>query len=347
MTNRIEIPGVLFEARASRHSKCMLVLDGGRLDVKGPGGTIASNLKVASVQGSKDIYFKCGLYFRSDSEFPQELVRSVTGRAKRFTLWLEAPSAARMLVMVGLLAAFAITVRAATESIGTVVAVVFPKHWEQAIGQETYRTAETLFFEESRIPVQDQRRLQSSAQDMALSASLASNPDIIFHRSDWFGANAIAFAGGPVVVTDSLVEHLDEEEVLAVIAHEFVHVEERHSLKQMAEILGALAIAAIYFSADETLVDALAAIAVNNLGMQSSRMFERQADLGALDVLAADGRDQEKLVSALEKLALQACADESADLQQCIEEDGMSWFSTHPSWPERLEYLTGRIEGRI
>ena len=74
---------------------------------------------------------------------------------------------------------------------------------------------------------------------MGLRAMLPNH--IPLWRSEFFGANAFAFPGGPIVVTDDLVKLLDNDYLtLAVIAHELAHIDQRHSLHQIMEIIGTL-----------------------------------------------------------------------------------------------------------
>ena len=204
--------------------------------------------------------------------------------------------------------------------------------------------ARDLFLDESQVPTQTQNRLRAKSRAMAHRANLEFEPEILFHKGNSLGANAVVFAGGPIVVTDELVNIMEEDQLLAIIAHEFAHVKERHHLQQLVELMGLLALATIFFSSDETIVDALTVLAVNNMGLKKSREFEMEADFGALEILAANELDRRSLIGALEILALHSCDDKSAGLAQCVQDDGTSWFSTHPGWNERMEYLSDHVD---
>ena len=70
------------------------------------------------------------------------------------------------------------------------------------------------------------------------------------------GANALAFPGGPVVVTDELVLLLQQDDlILSVIAHEFAHIQERHSLQHIVEMIGIGAMTSVMLGANDTLLE--------------------------------------------------------------------------------------------
>ena len=61
-----------------------------------------------------------------------------------------------------------------------------------------------------------------------------------------------------------------------MIAHEFAHVQQKHLLQQIVEIIGLAAIASVVFGADETLIEEASAVGLN-LASKKSRSFEMEA----------------------------------------------------------------------
>ena len=97
------------------------------------------------------------------------------------------------------------------------------------------------------------------------------------------GANAFALPGGIMVVTDELVKLAkNDDEIIAVLAHELGHIKQRHALRQSLQgVLAGLILASITGDVS-SVASSLPAVLIQ---MQYSREHELQADNFALDAL--------------------------------------------------------------
>ena len=155
-------------------------------------------------------------------------------------------------------------------------------------------------------------------------------PAVVFRNAPKIGANAFAFPGGPIVVTDRLVNVVgSDDRILAVMAHELGHVEERHAVRQILRAAGLLILFSTILGADEVVVEELSAFALSLGTSGYSREFESAADDYAVRLLSDAGHSPEAFIAALESLAAEC-------KPQCEEE---SWFSTHPSIETRIKAL--------
>jgi predicted Zn-dependent protease len=145
------------------------------------------------------------------------------------------------------------------------------------------------------------------------------------------GANAVAFPGGPVVITDALVALAPSDAALAgVMAHELAHVRERHGLRQAARAGSVLLMVALVFGDAGSMIDQLAAAFGLVVANAYSRDFEREADQIAAGILRGLGIPTEDLARLLERLGMG-------------EAEGLGWLGTHPEGAERARELrTGR-----
>jgi predicted Zn-dependent protease len=125
-----------------------------------------------------------------------------------------------------------------------------------------------------------------------------------FYASGVFGANAFAFPGGTIVVTDDLVNMAaSTEEVLAVLAHEIGHQEGRHLLKGvLQQSVVAVVITAITSDAS-SLSAAVTGLPVVLVQMKYSRKFEAAADDFAFDLLKRKGYSPAAFATMMERLA--------------------------------------------
>ena len=170
------------------------------------------------------------------------------------------------------------------------------------------------------------------------------------YRYRWFVArdpsiNAFAIPGGTIVVHSGLIEAAKTPEQLAgVLAHEIQHVEQRHSLRAMAQSLGMLAALGVVFGD----VSGIAQIAASLSQLSYSRDAEREADTEGLANMKAARIAPQGMVEIFETLAKEseglappamlsshpATAERIARIQSAIAESG-SW-PTEPlalDWP--------------
>ena len=127
--------------------------------------------------------------------------------------------------------------------------------------------------------------------------------------------------------------------ILAVVAHEFAHIQERHSLQQIIEVIGISAVASVVLGSDDTFMEEASVVGINLWANKNSRGFEK-ADLLAQQYLKKAGFAKSTIAIAIQKLTEHYCSKTAVQkVQHCIEQTDSGWLSTHP-FPERLEYLT-------
>lgn len=147
-------------------------------------------------------------------------------------------------------------------------------------------------------------------------------------RGDPGFVNALALPGGTVYVFDGLVRCLDDDEVMAVLAHELAHVRQRHAVRGLLRDAGGVALASVVFG-DWSSVVGGAAAGIGSLAY--SRDAEREADAMALKTLTAIGTPRAALARAFAKLG------------HCVPgaSEPPAIFSTHPPTDERIEAAGG------
>jgi len=156
------------------------------------------------------------------------------------------------------------------------------------------------------------------------------------------GVNAFATPGGNVFITRGLLLRMrDEAELAGVLAHEISHVLEKHALKTMKKG-AAVGLAGDVLShyaerkdkGDYTkLVNASTELYTRGLDKDD----EFAADRDGVVIAARAGYDPYGLASVLQTLASINPKDDAVALM----------FKTHPDSGERLEKLTGLMDGRL
>ena len=301
---------------------------------------VCENVEVESIQSRKDIYLSNGFLFTLLEPLTKEQENCHLNKFQKAVHWLEIFSLKRAIILSVALLLGLILLRVMLTSTTQLAVTIFPKKWEETIGQNTYKTLTNIMLNETKLSSDRISKLREETAKMVSSNDLRGS-EIFFHRSQLLGPNALAFPGGPIVVTDELVELLvDDDLLLAVIAHELAHIEQRHSLIQIFEIVGIATIASAILGSNNTLIEEASVVALDLWASKKSREFEKEADLIALEYLVNSGLEKKSFGRVIEKLTHHICSVNSKiNLNDCIEREGGSWFSSHPSGAERLKYL--------
>lgn len=211
------------------------------------------------------------------------------------------------------------------------IAFSLPNDVDQMLGQGTLETLDKIIFTESTAQPEVQQRLAQRFEQMKASIDGAQNYQLLFRHGNKIGANAFALPSGIVVVTDELVELSENDnEVVAVLAHEIGHLEYRHSIRMVLQN-SAIAVLVSTITGDpfstSSLVVALPTILAN---ASYSREFEIEADDYAYQYLQENNIPLTSFASMLEKITEVEQEGES--------EDGIeSYLSSHPATGDRTK----------
>ena len=224
---------------------------------------------------------------------------------------------------------------------------VTPRSVDQRIGESALDSIGPQLFQASRVPPARQRQLQLAFQRLIerTQARGAWPPErshapvkLVFKRSR-IGPNALAFPDGTIVLTDELIDLLPGQDavLLGVLAHEWGHVQHRHTMRLLLQT-GALSAMASAALGDFSQVAVALPALLGQLGY--SRDMEREADETAIAVLKANGIPPRVMVTLFEQLR-QAQGPADAEPSHDGTVPGIS-FSSHPSDAERMaRFLEG------
>jgi Zn-dependent protease with chaperone function len=258
-----------------------------------------------------------------DRAVPDSVAHSAANAVHRFeSRWVYA-IAALFLVIVGIVG----FLRYALPPIAAQIALLVPTDVEEAIGAEVLGHLDTDYFDDSRLSQSRQSEIRSIFNQLVENVDLDYRYQLNFRSG--VGPNAFALPGGQVVVTDEFVELAhNNEEILAVLAHEVGHVEGQHVLRRLIKYAASVVVLVTVLD-DVTAISGLAISApAFMMSMQHSRSHETDADRFAVNYMNAHGRDPMALASILTRL--------TGD----ISEDSLSnYFLTHPGLERRIENI--------
>lgn len=147
--------------------------------------------------------------------------------------------------------------------------------------------------------------------------------------------NAFATPGGHLYVYSGLLIAAENEaEVAGVLSHEAGHVVGRHSARQMVNVFGLNAVAALALGENPGLLQQLAGQIVGTGALLAhGRGSEHEADVYGVRYASGAGYDPKGIASFFQKLK----AKEGKTPQL------MTWLSTHPATSDRIKNINAYI----
>ena len=213
------------------------------------------------------------------------------------------------------------------------VASMMPPTIERHIGDRLLGSLDQGWLQGSEV---DRGRRAAIAERFAIAAGKAA-PGVAYALTfravgGIGGVNAFALPGGIIVLQDGLVQSADDDQVIAVLAHELGHVSAKHGTRHLLQSAGFGALTRLlwgdFAGSATSLPIALGVLAY-------SRDFEREADDFAVGFLRANRMSLEPLIGFLEQ-------QEKNDATMAARVPTIA--STHPSTRERIEHLRRESE---
>lgn len=161
-----------------------------------------------------------------------------------------------------------------------------------------------------------------------------------FKVYDVVDINAFACPDGSVRVFSSLMDIMDDDELMGIIGHEIGHVMKHHSKNAFKnELLTGALIDAVGATSSKVakLTDSqLGKLGTSLISAKYSKKQENEADDCGYDFLVAHGRNPWGMVKAFEKFqAIENSSSQKASYLQKM-------FSSHPETKARIERMTKR-----
>lgn len=178
------------------------------------------------------------------------------------------------------------------------VAEQIPHEAERSLGDEAYKSlVKDLPRDEARTQALRHFFAQlkiSNAQPIEL---------VVVNDSVNHTVNAFALPGGRIVVYKDILAAMEGyDELAALLAHEYAHVEKRHTMRSVMRSLSNYVLLTILVS-DMNAVSAMLVDQLQNLrSLSYTRGLEKEADLRGLEILQANGVDADGMVRLFERL---------------------------------------------
>lgn len=208
-------------------------------------------------------------------------------------------------------------------------AQMVPIEWERQAGTQTMAVLEEMGFGPTQLPAERQAQLREQFQRFV--SGLPEIRDYRLEFRSWMGPNAFALPGGTVVFTDDIVKLCaDDDEFLAVLAHEIGHLEHRHIMRTVMRGASVAVLTAVVFGDVGSASSVIVAVPTTLVYSAYSREFERDADAYAFAELRRRGKSPRAFAAVMRKL------DDAVTPATDDEGESWSYLSSHPDTLERI-----------
>ncbi|MGH7470704.1 MAG: M48 family metallopeptidase [Longimicrobiales bacterium] len=241
--------------------------------------------------------------------------------------WAERRKFAILLAAAATLAFIAGLLHFGIPALAQVVAARTPPVIERQITNQAVALLERMYLEPSRLP--QSRRSELQAAFARLMAGEPRHEEMQLQMvAGSIGPNAFTLPDGRIFVSDELVAFAqNDEELLAVLAHEAGHHRHRHGMRNALESSIVFLATGVLFG-DVSGSSVAVAIPATLLSSGFSRGHEREADAYAFDLLKRRGYSPLAFAHIMTRLMERDPVPDQSKV--------MGYLSTHPPSPERI-----------
>ena len=251
------------------------------------------------------------------------------GRVEAFADWLER----RRMAVLGSAAAMVLGVWAFFQLglpwMANELAPLVPPAMERTISKQALALLDAGQLKPSNLPAERREALRLRFHEITRGLPRADGLRLDFRDARLLGPNAFVLPDGQVVMTDQLVALAeDDDELLAVLAHEAGHHEHRHGMRRALESSAVVVVAGFLFGDLSGTASLSVSIPVLLLESGFSRQHEREADRFAFALLERNGISPDAFARVMERLS---------EHHGGGEDGALGYLSSHPPDGERIE----------
>lgn len=204
-----------------------------------------------------------------------------------------------------------------------------PMEMQQQFGEQALESLDENVFTRSRLHPETRQHLTRLFHTMTTGLALQQNYRLEFRSSRKLGANALAFPGGIIVITDALVKLADNDQQLtAILAHEIGHVVYQHNMRTVFQNSITALLMITLFGDISSITSLSATLPTILVQSRYSRQFESEADRYSLDYLKNANIPAEQFAVILERLGKQQAGSSKFD-----------YLSSHPAINKRIKMI--------
>lgn len=234
-----------------------------------------------------------------------------------------------------------------------VVADLMPQSIKTTVSTSTLKSMDAQLFSPSELPEEVQQRVRDH-----FAAMLLLHPElslsVVFRSSDAVGANAMALPDGTIIFTDDMVRLAEnDDELLAVLAHEIGHVVHNHGMTGVVQSSLVFWVIVMMTGDLSAFADATVTMPAVLMSLAYSRDMEREADAYALELMQAENVQPMHFVSIMQRMEASHGngPDQAGDVEKADQSKDGGWLSnleglvsSHPLTDERIRRFQEAVQ---
>lgn len=342
----IEFQATYFDGSTSRAHPVTVLWDDSRLHVIGKqedGPRISASMSDCSItpplgRGRRTIRLQNGACFITDDLDAVARLEKSHGnnRGMRLVNFLESHWLLVAVCFSGLFAAVWLYTAYAVPYLAEKAAYAVPADLSETLSERTLAVLDDEFFSPTTLEKEREEELQGQFRKMAEELGTGFNYRLFFRQGGEIGPNAFALPDGMVLMTDELVNLArDDRELMAILAHEIAHVEQRHGVRSVIQSAGVFLLISALVGDITSITSAAGTFPTLLVESGYSREFEREADEAAGRYCTRAGWGTKPFRQILLRLS-----------QEVPDMKGLSFISTHPLTEDRIEFLADMEAGQ-
>ncbi len=327
------VGALYFDGRSARAHAVTLTLHGAVLCLRGAGVSRDDELAAVRLsepmgQAARLISFADGAHAEVRDHVALARVLAASGQRDAVIVRWTRDSRRVLLALGALLVSIWLAWQYGLPWVARVAAPGIPDALVRSMSEQALCWVDEHLMTPSTLDRQRQQAIRAALRPLAFVDGQPVRHALLFRSGGRMGANAFALPDGTLIVTDELVALArDDDDVLAVLAHELGHVHERHGVRMLLQG-SATALFMAWYIGDVSSLLATGPTVLVQAGY--SRGMETEADDFASRALRARGRSPALLADMLERLMAAHGRDNAAD------NGFQGWFSSHPDTASRI-----------
>ncbi len=336
----IRIKGFYFNGRSSKSYPAILEYDGTEIRIQsdeGPillnGSDLAVSMDIIPELGNtgRAILFSDGSRFETPDPEGVTLLEKTLGLNKfaRIVGFFENQWKMVLACFVGLAGVTLGFISFGIPFIAKDIAFRLPQTVIQKISREAENILDQRFFEPSRLDDKIKNDIRQVFDSMVKDMNSNQAFSLVFKKSRFPVANAFALPSGMIIVTDMLIESLEDiREIEGIFIHETAHVIHRHGIRSVIQNTGVVLLVSLLVGDLASITSFSATIPTLLLESGYSRKFETEADEAVGNYFLSKNQS----LKFYEDILIRITKDHPGL-------KGTEFISTHPETQRRIDHL--------
>ena len=325
--------GILYDGRSASRHRVVVEVDGAHVAITGDAmhatiayGDIRADPPIPGVP--RRLLLPGGAAIETADHAAVDALWSSTSAIARGAFWLESRTSMAVVAVAVIACIVWLVVEQALPLVAKPIAERISPEIEQAIGEQTLKSLDAMLTKPSTLPAE-----RREAIEQRFAAFLEGEPgmdDVQLEFRKMGSANAFALPGRTIVVTDEMVASVhDDDELIAVLAHELGHLNGRHAMRMVLQRSGIAVLVTVVAGDAVGMTLLAAAMPAALINARYSREFELEADDYAYALLQRHGRSLQPFADVLRRFAQDR---RTADPRDPL----LRYLNSHPELDERI-----------